>query len=108
MKIIRNGKRLRVIDIGELAAGNSGAFQSALTASLGPNVTEIDIDLSKTGFVDCGGVGALVALRKLVLRRSSSAAIRLLNPTSSANKLLQLTRMDRLFPIEECCCTCSE
>ena len=108
MKIIRDGKRLRVSEIDDLAAGNSGAFQSAVTASIGPNVMEIDIDLSKTGFVDCGGVGALVALRKLVQRRGNSAPIRLLNPTSSAHKLLQLTRMDRLFPIEQCCCTLSE
>jgi len=102
MKIIRDGKRLRVSDIGELAAGNSGDFQSAVTASLGPNVMEIDIDLSETGFVDCGGVGALIALRKLVQRSGNSAAIRLLNPTSSARRLFQLTRMDRLFPIEQC------
>ena len=103
MKIIRTGKKLRVSDLGELAAGNCVAFQSALTASLASNVTEIDIDFSKTGFLDCGGLGALVSLRKLIQRRGNDTAIRLLNPTSSAQKLFQLTRMDRLFPIEECC-----
>ena len=103
MRIIREGKKLRISDLGELGAGNCGVFQDALTASLAPNVTEIDIDLSKTGFLDCGGVGALVSLRKLIQRRGNSTAIRLLNPTSSAQKLFQLTRMDRLFPIEESC-----
>lgn len=88
-------------EIGELAAANSGTFQSALTASLGSNVTEIDIDLSETGFLDCGGVGALVALRKCAQRRNTSVSIRLLNPTSSARRLFQLTRMDDLFPIEQ-------
>jgi len=103
MKIIRDGKRLRVSEIDDLAAGNSGAFQSAVTASIGPNVMEIDIDLSKTGFVDCGGVGALVALRKTARRQNNGVTIRLLNPTSSAQRLFQLTGLDRLFPIVQCC-----
>src|SRR5690349_12683115 len=101
MRIKRDGETLRVSEIGELAAASSGAFQSELAVWLANRVSEIEIDLSQTGFLDCGGVGALVALRKCARRRNSDVAIRLLNPTSSARRLFQLTRMDRVFPIEQ-------
>ena len=103
MKIICDGKKLKVSQIGELAAGTHRDFQSALNSALGPQVSEIEIDLSDTGFLDCGGVGALVALRKFARRRNTRVAIRLLNPTSSARRLFQLTGLDRLFPIVQCC-----
>jgi anti-anti-sigma factor len=103
MKIFRDGKKVTVTDIAELGAGNRGVFQSALDDLLGSYVTEMDIDLSHTGFLDCGGVGALVALRKSARRQNTRVAIRLLNPTSSAQRLFQLTGLDRLFPIEQCC-----
>ena len=103
MKIIRDGKKLKLSDIAELGAGSCDAFHSAVNASLGSQVSEIDIDLSDTGFLDCGGVGALVALRKCARRQNTRVAIRLLNPTSSAQRLFQLTGLDRLFPIEQCC-----
>jgi len=103
MKIIRDGKKLKISEIGELAAGTRGTFQSTLNPALGSQVSQIDIDLSDTGFLDCGGVGALVALRKSARRQNTSVAIRLLNPTSSAQRLFQLTGLDRLFPIVQCC-----
>ena len=103
MKIIHDGKKLKVSQIAELAAGTRCAFQSALHPALGSHLSQIDIDLSDTGFLDCGGVGALVALRKTARRENDGVAIRLLNPTSSAQRLFQLTGLDRLFSIVQCC-----
>src|SRR6266550_4298142 len=98
MKIIRDGKKLKVSQIGELAAGSCRAFHSAVYAVLGPDLSEIEIDLSDTSFLDCGGVGALLALRKSARRQNGRVAIRLLNPTSSAQRLFQLTGLEHLFP----------
>ena len=100
MKIILDGERLKVSDLTELTAANCSAFQSELAAALPPEVNEIAIDLSATDFLDCGGVGALVALRRSACRRNLNVAIRLLNPTASARRIFKLTRMDRIFPIE--------
>ena len=97
MTILRDGETLNVSHIAQLDAANCRSFSSRLRELL-PGVQHIDIDLSRTR-MDCGGVGALVALRNCARRRN--VAIRLLNPTIAAQRLFTLTQMDRLFPIEQ-------
>jgi len=99
MKIVREGETLNVSEILELATANSRAFQAELHAALPLEVSNIDIDLSQTGFLDCGGVGALVALRNCARRQNAKLAIRLVNPGPHARQIIELTRMDRVFPI---------
>jgi len=100
MKILRDGETLNVSQIADLDAANCGSFSARLQAALPPNVQRIDIDLSRTR-MDCGGVGALVALRNSARQQNNKVAIRLLNPTLAVQRLFTLTRMDRLFPIEQ-------
>ena len=100
MKIVNDGTTLNVSAIPSLAAANSLAFQRELSAALPAGIQHINIDLSQTGFVDCGGVGALVALRNSVSHGSTQITIRLLNPTGSVRRIFSLTRMDDSFPIE--------
>ena len=100
MKIVSDGTTLNVSAILSLAAANSVAFQRELSAALPEGIQQIDIDLSQTGFVDCGGVGALVALRNSMRTASNQVTIRLLNPTVSVRRIFSLTRMDDFFPIE--------
>ena len=64
MKIVVHGDTLDVSEIQELATATANSFQSQLTAALSDSVKHINLDLSQTTFVDCGGLGALVALRK--------------------------------------------
>ena len=100
MRITNQGRTLNVSGIKQLAAANRNDFASALSAALPKGVTQIEIDLSQTGFVDCGGVGALVALRNTARGLSEQVTIRLLNPSSAAQRIFKLTRMAELFPIE--------
>jgi len=100
MKIIRKGKTVKLSEIEELAAANVQRFQAAVREVLAWQPKQIEIDLSKADFVDCGGVGALVALRKSARQHHHTATVRLLNPARSARRLLTLTRMDTIFPIE--------
>src|SRR4051812_25950278 len=101
MKIFRDGETLNVSQIAQLDAANCRSFSSRLRELL-PTVQQIDIDLSRTR-MDCGGLGALVALRNSARRQHQNIAIRLLNPTLAVQRLIALTRMDRLFPIEQEC-----
>jgi anti-anti-sigma factor len=100
MKIIQNDGTVKVNEIEQLAAANAALFESSVRAALPNCPRRIDIDLSQTDFVDCGGVGALVAVRKCARQRNAQATVHLLNPGVSARCLLKLTRMDFLFPIE--------
>jgi anti-anti-sigma factor len=88
-----------VSGISDLDVLTSQAFRSELGAALPANVRQIDIDLSETR-MDCGGVGALVALRNSAREQNAGVAIRLLNPTARVQRLFNLICMDRLFAIE--------
>ena len=100
MKIVQQGATVNVSDVQELAAGNTAHFQSAIRAAMPSRPNRIDIDLSHTEFLDCSGVGALVALRKCARQRNAQVIVRLLSPTLCTQRLLRLTHLDSLFPIE--------
>ena len=99
MKLTLDGDTLNVSDIEELATANVTSFRNEL-AALPKGVRHIDIDLSHTGFVDCGGLGALVALWKTAGGRNGQILIRLLNPPHMVERLIDLMRLDRVFPVE--------
>ena len=100
MKIIQQGQTVGVTDVQNLGAAEATGFESVLCAALGTRPRQIDIDLSQTSFVDCGGVGALVAVRNRARQQNADATVRLLNPALSARRLLKLTGMDALFAVE--------
>ena len=100
MKIRQDGETLNVSEILELGTVNSALFNSELAAAFPSEINRIEIDLSDMEFVDCGGVGALVALHNRARRRNVNIAIRLRNPAPTVRRIFNLTRMDRLFPIE--------
>jgi len=100
MKILQQGETVNVSDVQQLAAGNAADFQSLIRAAMPRRPNRIDIDLSQTEFLDCNGVGALIALLKSARQRNAQVIVRLLGPTLSTQRLLRLTRLDSLFPIE--------
>jgi len=59
--------------------------------------TTIEIDLSRTTFMDCTGLGALIALRKLA--RARNGGVRLVNPTPTVQRLFNVLRAGELFEI---------
>lgn len=99
MRILQALDVLTVSDIEQLDAAHSESFQSAVVAALGPVVKHIDIDLSSTGFIDCGGVGALVALRKRARGCNANATVRLRNARQPVRRLLRLTHADEMFSL---------
>lgn len=58
----------------------------------------VTVDFSDTTFLDSSGIGALIALsRKLPY---DSPRVRLLRPSSTVQKLLEICHLHRLFDIE--------
>lgn len=98
MKIENEGEKLRISEIPELTAVNSGAFRDEVRAALPESPVLIEIDLSQTRFLDSSGLGALFALYRST-RQNKEVTLRLLHPTREIQQLLELTQMQQLFEI---------
>jgi anti-anti-sigma factor len=98
MKIVVHGDTVNVSEIRELGTATANSFQSALTAALPHSVKHINLDLSQTTFVDCGGLGALVAIRKRASNGHGPATIRLLNPPKPLQHIMSMMKMADVFP----------
>jgi anti-anti-sigma factor len=99
MKFVVLGDTLNVSEIRELATATANTFQSQLSAALSDSVKHINLDLSQTTFVDCGGLGALVAIRKKASNGHGPATIRLLNPPKPLQHIVTMMKMSDVFPI---------
>lgn len=98
MKIERQGESLIISEIIELTAQNSAQFRDEVQAALNGSPTVIEINLSKTRFMDSSGLGALFALYRATAQRRG-IVLRLLNPMPEILQLLELTQMQQLFEI---------
>ena len=97
MEITLKGEVLMVEGFAELTAANCKLFRKQVCATLNGH-TEVEIDLSQTTVMDCAGLGALIAIRKLT-RERNGGAVRLTNPTSPVRQLLDLMRAGAIFEI---------
>jgi anti-sigma B factor antagonist len=98
MKIENLGSCLRISEIQELTAVNSGHFRDDVNAALPGSPPIIEIDLAQTRFVDTSGLGALFALYRATATRDG-IVLRLINPRPEIQQLLELTQMQQLFEI---------
>lgn len=98
MKFVIHGDTLNVSEIRELATATANTFQSQLSAALSDSVKHITLDLSQTTFVDCGGLGALVAIRNKA-SHGTGTTIRLLNPPKPLQHIVTMMKMSDVFPI---------
>ena len=80
----------------ELTAANNEQFRNQVCTALNGHTT-IEIDLSLTTVMDCAGLGALIALRKLASGRN--AVVRLVNPSPPLRRLFDWVRAGQLFEI---------
>ena len=87
---------LTVGGFAELTAANSDRVGRKIRAGLNGHTT-IEIDLSRTTFMDCTGLGALIALRNLA--RARNGGVRLLNPTPTVQRLFDVVRAGEIFEI---------
>jgi anti-anti-sigma factor len=97
VKIVCRDGTLKVSQIEQLANANREWFRSQLVAALPSEVNRVEIDLSETRFLDCGGVGALIALRKYALARRAEAAFQILNPSWQVRQIFNLVGLGNLL-----------
>jgi anti-sigma B factor antagonist len=97
MKLEIQGETLRVSELHELGIANSNDLRDQARAALTASQRYIEVDLSKTTFIDSCGLGALISLHKTACSRNGT--VRLLNPTPGVSQILELTRMHRIFEI---------
>ena len=96
MKINVPNEVLRVGGFVELTAANSDKVGRKIRADLNGHTT-IEIDLSRTTFMDCTGLGALISLRNRA--RARNGAVRLVNPTPTVQQLFDVVRAGHMFEI---------
>lgn len=87
---------LTVVGFAELTASNSKLFRKRVCAALNGH-TLVEIDLSQTLFMDCAGLGALIAITHPV--RNRKIVVRLVNPTLQVQQLLHLMRAGEILEI---------
>ena len=61
-------------------------------------IKAIEIDLSQTEFINCRGLGELIAVQKMAAA-DGGAPIKVINPPGPVQQLLELTRLQRVFEI---------
>jgi len=91
------GDTLSIGGVKELNAANASSFREQVRAAMSESLRNIEIDLSQATFLDSCAVGALISLYKTACTRHG--LVRLVNPATAVQKILELTRLHRLFEI---------
>lgn len=89
---------LRVPCPAEISAPNAARFRDDVRGAVTTRHHRLELDMSKTTFIDSSGLGALISIHKLLCSHGGMLCI--LNPTSPVLQILELTRMNRLFEIQ--------
>ena len=87
------GRITAAVVTGEIDAGSMAALQAALSG-LGPQ-SHILLDMSGVGFMDCRGIGVIVAQRTKMLEAGGTIHIRHASP--AVQRMMQLTGLTDIF-----------
>lgn len=97
--IARDGDRAVVGIPEQLVVGNRLELKQHVLDELGRGARRFLLDFRDTGYVDSAGLGALLAMSKHI--RQHAGELRLANLSADLKTLLELTRLDTLFQIDE-------
>lgn len=84
---------------GELDADNVEELNRFFLEGEGAGEFRIVLDLSELDYVDSSGLGSFVRLMKEA--RGKGGDVRLVGPTNEVKKVLELTRLNRVFDVRE-------
>lgn len=97
MNLNTESETLRITGLKELSGAGAMSVRDQITGTLMPGHQSLEVDLSETTFVDSSGLGALISLHKTL--RARGGQLRLINPSSTCQQLLELTRLHRIIEI---------
>lgn len=80
---------------GRIDAAGAVQFKDQILSLVQDSAGRVMLDLSAVAFLDSSGLGALVAIRRMLGARS----FELVSPTTPVMRVLRLTRMDMVFTI---------
>lgn len=84
--------------VGEIDMASAPELQRACLALVDGGAKRVVIDMSGVSFIDSTGLGVIVSLQKRLQSQGGEAVIR--NPSSVLRRLIRLTNLDRVVPIE--------
>jgi anti-sigma B factor antagonist len=84
--------------IGEIDMASAPELQRACMAAVDDGAKKVILDTSGVTFIDSTGLGVIIALQKRLRAEGGEASIR--NPSSVLRRLIQVTNLDRVVPVE--------
>lgn len=97
MKTQSQDEVLRVTGLDRLTAANATYFKETIQAVIAAQHRIVEVDCSRVSHMDSDGLGALVAIYKLVSLRNGT--IRLTGVQPMVRQLLELLKFQQLFEI---------
>lgn len=94
----RNGALIARVDEPRIDAAVAIQFKDRMREALVDPPARVILDLSAVGFLDSSGLGAVVAVMKLL---GPDRRLELVGLTPTVERVFRLTRMDRVFLIHD-------
>jgi len=86
----RDDRVVTLTPAGEVDLGTAGALRDAIQDTLRmPHPVDVVVDLGRVTFLDCAGIGALVAGRNTAVRQGCGYTV--VNPQRHVRRVLELT-----------------
>ena len=93
-----DGDRAVVQVGGEVDVATCPQLQAALAELVDRGFHQLIVDLEQVSFLDCAGIGVLVDARRRVQEHGGS--LRLVRPAPLVRRVLEVTGMTAVFPID--------
>lgn len=97
---IRNGVTFIQLGMPRLDAAAAPAFKADLVGNVTTQPDRVVVDVSGVEFMDSTGLGVFVSLLKLM---GKEGRIAVAGARPGVRKLIEVTRLDRLFPLYGSC-----
>jgi anti-sigma B factor antagonist len=95
--VARHGE-VTVVSVGrELSLRSGGTLRESVAERVQQGERQFVFDFAETEFIDSAGLGALIAMSKLV--HSREGTVRLMRLNDDMRRLFELTKLDTLFDV---------
>lgn len=90
---------VRLVLVGELDPHTAPALREALDTALAGEPSSLAMDLTDLRFIDSSGLRVLIDAHRALSERGAELVVH--NPSDTAKRLLEITKLDSHFRIDE-------